>query len=113
MLDLDNTITLATTEQMDLDRDSQDLDRDDQDLDMYPGSTPEEAPNIPIHILDAHTPVIVDSDNSDSDDSDSDSNHDQGETPLVQSASGTDPEFRGQGGMFFYMLESPTLMTTC
>jgi hypothetical protein len=73
------------------------------------GSTSEEAPNVAISIPDVHSPVVVDTDNSDSD---SDSDDDQGERPHVQSASGADPEHRDQAGMFFYILISPTLMTT-
>lgn len=104
MDDLDLANTIATPEPMDLDADGQDPDSD-------PEPPLEEASDVTIHIPDtgaAPSTLLINSDESDNSDSDSDSDNDRGET---LHSSGTDPEHGGQAGMFFYMSETPTLMT--
>ena len=98
MDDLDISNTIATPEPMD-------FDGADQDLDGVPESPLEEAPAIAIRTWDTAVPLTMSPDNSDFENSDSDlnsgSNNNLGEMLHAQSPSGTDPEHRGQAGMFF------------
>jgi hypothetical protein len=105
MDDLDVLNTIAMPEPMDFDGGIQDIDRDTE-------SPLEEDPDITICAPDTGSPLVISPNNSDFNDSDSDSNIDPGETLHVQSPSDTDPEHRGQAGMFFCMSKSLALITT-